>query len=566
MGQQTTILRKIYLDEPPLLYIEDQSALLDWKIFWIGLLKNEEIMGKTTACLNEHKKAHHGSEYGWRVFSNLLKTEYEEYYEMYNNLPEEYQKVVSGNVSLRHLNHTYDPDENCITINRGQEQENTTGDILIFVKTSIDHIKTLYLEKEENGEVWSYFFKQETDASGVRKQIEGWKNHADGLRYTFVNNDFAKLYGSNKMFLIDGKEYPEYCNVAECCIDSVKPTLYRWDVFGYSISPIRWYDYICERDEKLLYYAVGQHTEEDKKQSKVVLKTIEYKEDDQNHCVEIPADAQPAQVRKLLRKLIKSPNLNVIRITGGEKDRETVVYKNENNFFIMTKDSTGVRYTRRMDIYSMNLIQEFGGWIPEMCIYPYSISWLDSWLHSVLENIIGSDHGYELISWVYFVDDSLEIDLPDLDFSGAKPTALPKPSTKLQVTCTDFEYKVNRRNQSLGEEKLETMTSKKMYNLAVKKLETGKLEYLSISAVCDDENEKNLVLYGNGTSFSVGIIDTMEESALCYDNGSGDCGITGLGGQDFPNTMITDDAALLKDILKCFCDKCQPLDRVQWVV
>ena len=42
MGQQTTILRKIYLDEPPLLYIEDQSALPDWKIFWIRLLKNEK--------------------------------------------------------------------------------------------------------------------------------------------------------------------------------------------------------------------------------------------------------------------------------------------------------------------------------------------------------------------------------------------------------------------------------------------------------------------------------------------------------------------------------------------
>ena len=64
---------------------------------------------------------------------------------------------------------------------------------------------------------------------------------------------------------------------------------------------------------------------------------------------------------------------------------------------------------------------------------------------------------------------------------------------------------MNRRNQSLGEEKLETMTSKKIYNLAVKKLETGKLEYLSISAVCEDGNEKNLVLYGDGTSFSVGI-------------------------------------------------------------
>lgn len=57
----------------------------------------------------------------------------------------------------------------------------------------------------------------------------------------------------------------------------------------------------------------------------------------------------------------------------------------------------------------------------------------------------------------------------------------------------------------------------------------------------------------------------MNESALCYDNDSGDSGITELGGQDFPNTMITDDAELLKDIIKCFCDKCQPLDRVRWV-
>ena len=89
-----------------------------------GIVKNEEIMGKSIACLDEHKKAHHCSEDGWRVFSNLLKTEYEEYYEMYSNLPEEYQKVVWGNVALRHLNHTYNPDENCVTINREQEHEN----------------------------------------------------------------------------------------------------------------------------------------------------------------------------------------------------------------------------------------------------------------------------------------------------------------------------------------------------------------------------------------------------------------------------------------------------------
>ena len=564
--KRTTLLIKVYLDEPPLLYIEDQSTLPEWKKFWLGLLKNEELMGKSRACLDAHKKANHCSEDGWTVFSNLLKTEYKEYYEMYNSLPKEHKEVVWGNVALRHLDHTYDPDENCVSINREQVRINTTRDILSFVNTSLDHTKSIYQEKEEDGQVWSYLFKQEIDSNGAKKQVESWKNHATDLRYMVVNKDFAELQSSNKMITVNGEEYPEYLNIVEGCIEHEHPKYYGWSLFLCSIDPYSFCDYICERDGKMLYYAVGQHSEDDKKQAKIVLKTIEYKEDDQNYRVDIPADAQPAQVRKLLRKLIKSPNLNVIRIIGGETDRETVVYKNEEKFFIMTKDSTGVRYTRRREIYSLDLVQEFGICIPEMCIYSYSVSWTDSFLHGVLENIIGSDHGYERISWVYFVDGSIEIKLPELDFSGAKSVALPKPSTKVQVTCTEFEYKVNRRNQSLGEEKLETMTSKKMYNLAVKKLETGKLEYLSISAACEDEGEKNLVLYGDGTRFSVGIFDNMEESALCYDNGSGDSRITELGGQDFPNTMITDDAALLKDIIKCFCDKCQPLDSVRWVV
>ena len=558
MGQRTTLLRKIYLDEPPLLYIEDLSGLPEWKKFWLGLLKNEDIIGKSIASLDKARENHLFSADGWGEFSYLLKTEYEEYYEMFNNLPEECQNVVVGNVSLRHLHHTYDPDENCITTNREQEQENAIGDIFTFGDTFFEHIKIIYLEKEEEGQVWSYLFRQEPDLNGVKKQIEGWKNHATGLQYIVVNKDFARLYSSNKMISVNGEKYPEYRNIVECCIE--QPRIYNWRQFGASLYPYSYCDYICEKDGKLLYYVIGRRTEEYKKQSKVVLKTIEYKEGDQNYCVNIPADAQPEQVRKLLRKLIKSPSFIVIRITGGEKDRETVVYKNEDKFFIWTKDSTGVRYTCGDD-YSLNLVQEFGIWIPEMCIYPCPNSWLDS----ILENIIGSDHGYEFISWVYFVDDSIKIDLPEPDFSRAKQIALPKPSIKVQVTCTAFEYKVNRRKQSLGEEKLETMTSKKMYNLAVKKLETGNLGYLSICAVCEDENEKNLLLNGDGTSFSVGIIDTMEESALCYDNGSGDNGITALGGEDFPNTMITDDAALLKDIIKCFCDKCQPLDTIRWV-
>ena len=115
-----------------------------------------------------------------------------------------------GNVSLRHLNHTYNPDENCITTNCEQEQENALGDIFTVINIFLIYIKALYFEKEDEGAVWSYFFKQETDSFDVRKQIEGWKNHTDGLCYMFVNNDFTKLYGLNKMFSIDGKEYPEY--------------------------------------------------------------------------------------------------------------------------------------------------------------------------------------------------------------------------------------------------------------------------------------------------------------------------------------------------------------------
>lgn len=43
MGQRTAILRKIYLDEPPLLYVEDQSDLPDWKKFWQGLLRMKKL-------------------------------------------------------------------------------------------------------------------------------------------------------------------------------------------------------------------------------------------------------------------------------------------------------------------------------------------------------------------------------------------------------------------------------------------------------------------------------------------------------------------------------------------
>ena len=69
----------------------------------------------------------------------------------------------------------------------------------------------------------------------------------------------------------------------------------------------------------------------------------------------------------------------------------------------------------------MSLAQEFGFQIPEMCICS-----LPGWLNSFLENIIGPDHGYEFMPWVYFMEDELKIDLPEPDFSGAEVVDLPK--------------------------------------------------------------------------------------------------------------------------------------------
>lgn len=388
MGQQTITLRKIYLKETPLLYIEDQTDLPDWKKFWRGLLLDDKL---------------------------------KEYHEMYKKLPKDCKKMVMESDALRRLKHTYDPGENSVIINHEQELESHTKDIFSLMNSSSDHATTIYMEKKGEGEVWSYFFKQETDPSGVKKQAESWKNYSDGMQYAVVNKDFTDLYGSNKMISINGENCPEYCNIVDCCMDPHNPRIYSWKVFGYSLYPYPACDYICEHDGKLLYYAVGQHTAAGEKPAKVVLKTIEYKEGDRNYRVEIPTDAEPSQVEKLLKTLIKNPNLCMIRITGGEKDREIVIYGNESRYFIAAKDDMGVRYSRRLNVYSMSLVQEFGMQIPEMCIYS-----LPGWLNSFLENIIGSDHGYEFMPWVYFMDDELKVDLPELDFSGAETVDLPK--------------------------------------------------------------------------------------------------------------------------------------------
>lgn len=460
------------------------------------------------------------------------------------------EKII-GDLNLNDIKHTYNPDENSITINREQELENNQVILQSFVHDETN-IKEVYIEKDQQGEIWSYFLKREVDPSGAIKRIEGIKNHAEGLTYTYVNREFLKSYHSGKMILVNGMEYPEYCNT---------------NVHGSTIFAVdsrllyyHYHDHICEQDGRLLYYAVGIHEEEKNKSMsrKTVVKSIEYKEDGKSFRYEICDDTEPKQIKKLLKKLLKAENVSAIRIVGGEKDSEILIYGNEEKYLIAVKDDTGIRYARNGK-FNTEFVQEFGLRIPQLCVVEYPV-----YINDFVENIICSDHGHKLMAWVYFFDEHLKIELPPLDFSQAVIMEFPKSKEKKpQIVYTGFEYKLDRFRQSLDEEKLAGMTARKMYNLAVKKLETGKLTYLSICAVCNGENEQNLILYGNGISFSVGIIDKIEETTLCYDNGSGDNAITSLSGQDFPNTMITKDLQLLKDIVKCFCDRCKLLDRVE---
>lgn len=551
--------------ETPLLYEKEQDDMPEWKKCWKKLLMKD---GSIIEIQEYRKKYNDIPPLGRYIFYNLLSKDDKE---RYDSLSKDCKRLVDSSIALKHMKHTYNSDENSITVTLEQVLDSPREELLTFVN-NVFNIKAIYIEKEEQGQVWSYYFKQEIAPSGARKQIEGWKKHSNGLDYVFVNGNFMELRSQSKMFSIDGEEYPAYCNVeGEQKENAYEPTLYGWHEFTIKEKP--WgRNYICERGGKLLYFVLGcNNTGEYRDQSNaIVWNIIEYRQNDRNYRLEISEDTEPAQIKKVLKKMIQSKDDSLIRMMDKENCAEIVIYKIgseqhfiHNKYFIAVKNHNGIRYAVSWDKeYSLSFVQEFELQIPEMCLFKYN-----DYLCDFVEDIVCSDHGFKWMSWVYFFEDSLKIEIPELDFLDAETVILPEKSwKKAQVTCTAFEYTVNCRKKSFSEEKLKAMTSKKMYNLAVKKLETGGLGELSICAVCEGENEKNLVLYGDGKSFSIGIIDTMEEVALCYDNGSGDNDVTEFAGYSFPNTMVTDNVQLLKDIIKNFCEKCQPLDAVQWVV
>lgn len=452
---------------------------------------------------------------------------------------------AAGNDRLKDVKCTYNRAGNSITINREQELENNEVAFRRFVLDE-DNIRESYVEREVEGVVWNYFLKQEFDPSGKVKRIEGIINHSDGLTYTYVNGAFPELYHSGETMTINGTRYPEYCNT----------NVRAENVFGLHDARLLWYhyyDFICEQGGKTLYYAIGLHEEEKNKSAsaKVVLKSIEYQKDHKSFRYEIDDDAEPGQVKRLLKKLLKDRNVDVIRVIGGIKEAEIIIYGNEEKYVIAVRDDTGIRYARNGK-FNTQTVQEFGLRIPQICVVEYPV-----YVEDFVGNIICSDYGHKLMAWVYFLDEDLQPELPPLDFSEAEilkfsKTKKPKP----KVRYTAFAYKTDPLEiQSLEQEKLESMTAKKMYEFAVKQLESGKLTYLSVCAVCGEEDEQNLVLYGDGKGFSVGMIDRAEETALCYDNGTGDDTVVSPGGQDFPAAMIIKDIQVLKSILKEFFEK-----------
>lgn len=519
------LCRKICLFETPLIYVENRDELPDWKRY---MLANEDYRFNLLLQDNIQKK--------------------------YNQIKKEYGEAfirASADLRLKCLKHTYHREDNSITISREQELENDEN---IFNCFRYDewNIKEMYIEREHHEEIWSYFLKQEISASGTRKRIEGVRNHAANLRYIYVNADFPHTYQNSGMIAINGSEYPEY----------MVSNTHGKNAFliGSGMLSYHYNDHICLRGEHLLYYIVGTH--EEKKypaRFKVpVLKSIEYREKEKSYRLDITGDTEPAQIKKKLNALLKSEDVSVIRITGGDHNAETLIYGTEEKYFIAVRDDTGIRYSVR-ETFDLSFVQEFGITIPAMCVVKYPL-----YIEDFIENIICSDYGYDLMIWAYFYDEQLQFDFPKPDFSQAATISFPKSKAKKpQIVCTEFTYETNRPARSLDEDRLASMTSRKMYNLAVKKLETGTLSRLFIGAACNDE-QQTLVLYGNGTLFSIGII-SEDETTLCYDNDTDDKDLTCLGGQDFPNTMITGDMQLLRDIIKCFCDQCRPLDSVSWI-
>ncbi len=527
MSDNRNILyRKICLFETPLIYVENRDELPDWKRY---MLANDDYRFNLLLQNNIQKK--------------------------YDQIKKEYGEAfvrASADLNLKSLKHTYHREDNSISISREQELENDENMFNRFIYDEWN-IKEMYIERELGGAVWSYFLNQEISASGTRKRIEGVRNHATNLRYIYVNADFSRTYQNSSTITINSSEYPEYM------ISDVhgKNTF----IISANMLYYHYYDHICERDGRLIYYVVGSHEEKEfpARFKEPVLKSIEYLEKEKSYRLDITSDTAPAQIKKKLNALLKSEDVSVIRITGGEHNAETLIYGTEEKYFIAVRDDTGIRYSVRAT-FDLSFVHEFGITIPAMCVVKYPLR-----IEDFIENIICSDYGYNLLAWAYFYDEQLQFDFPEPDFSQAAAIRFPKSKAKKpQVVCTEFTYETNRSARSLDEDKLANMTSRKMYNLAVKKLETGTLSRLFIGAACNDELQKTLVLYGNGTFFSIGII-SENETTLCYDNDTDDKELTCLGGQDFPNTMITGDMQLLKNIIKCFCDQCLPLGSVNWI-
>lgn len=61
------------------------------------------------------------------------------------------EKII-GDLNLKDIKHTYNPDENSITINREQELENNQVILQSFVHDETN-IKEVYIEKEQQGGV-----------------------------------------------------------------------------------------------------------------------------------------------------------------------------------------------------------------------------------------------------------------------------------------------------------------------------------------------------------------------------------------------------------------------------
>lgn len=443
--------------------------------------------------------------------------------------------------ALKQLKHKYSPDDNCVIIDRSDELENNNRFLWMFIGYRL-HIREIYLEKEIDGELWSYRSKIDADNIKNIKKYEGITDCSQNCKYTFVNANYPDQYNSGRTASINGEEIPEYCCTSDPLSDSH---------FERYTTVYREHSYICKKDGKLLYFALGsdEYAVDKNKSAKVNIKSVEYKANGKNFRLELSDNSDVRQTAKYLDKLAENESVSVIRITT-KADAEITIYGHSKCYFVSVKDKKDERYAKS-EAVSTDRINKFGFDLPEICVIemPY-------FLEDFLSDIVSSDFGYIRMIWLYPFDDCMKVDLPELNFSDAETVTLPEPKKKKStVKCSGYTYRLSRcRQQALDEEKLSAMTAKKMYNLAVKKLETGKLVSLLISAVHNDENEKQLVIYGDGRLFSIGLIDMEEETALYYDNGSGDGGFTEFEGQTFPNTTLSDDIDHIRKIIEEFCE------------